>query len=304
MTGGLETIVVDNGSADGSADWVESHFPDATLIRNRDNAGFARACNQGYDASRSEFVLLLNSDTVVPPDALEKTLAFLDAQPSVGAVGCRQVFSDGRLQSTCFRFPTLRAVVQNALYLGQAWPDSPLLNWSRYGTEDFAEARPVDCVAGSFLLLRRAAVGGELFDRGYFMYGEEADLLYRLHRAGNPTFYLPDVEIVHHHSGSSKRPGVGAWAYEAKQRAILRFLWKWRGVAVASLANAVMLLATLPRAAGWVLSDLIGIVRGQQSGWERALKCRALGFHARASLSPACFDEDWAPDFGPPPDDR
>ena len=300
IAGGLETIVVDNGSADDSADWVAEHFPDATLIRNRENAGFARACNQGYEASRSEFVLLLNSDTVVPSDALEKALAFMDAHPAAGAVGCRQVFSDGRLQSTCFRFPTLRAVLQNALYLGQAFPDSPVLNWSRYGTEDFAEVRTVDCVAGSFLLLRREAVGAELFDRGYFMYGEEADLLQRMARAGHPAYYLPHIEIVHHHGASSKRPAVGAWAYEAKQRAILRFLWKWRGTAVASLANAIMLLATVPRALGWVAADAVGLLRGRQAGWERALKNRALRFHTRALLSPALFDEDWAPDFDRP----
>jgi len=294
-SGRCEVIVVDNGSSDDSAARVAARHPEVQLIRNERNLGFTRATNQAWAAAKADFALMLNSDTVVPEGTLARCLAFLEAHPEVGALGCRVRYPDGRHQGSCFRFPSLLDVTLNALYLAQLFPHSPLWNRNRYGQQSFESVREVDCVMGGFLLLRRAAVPATpLLDEGYWMYGEEADLLYRMARAGWRTVYYPDASVVHHHSASSRDPEVGALVYEAKQRAILRFLWKWRGAATAWCANAIMLLGLLPRALGWALGDLAAALRaGRAPRAERLLRARAVGFHLAAAVSPARFASSW-----------
>jgi len=102
-----QVIVVDNDSKDGSADMIASEFPQATLIRNKENRGFAAANNQGFELSSAEFVLLLNSDTLVLGDVLGQSVAYMRAHPQVGVFGCRVLNPDGTMQPTCFMVPSL-----------------------------------------------------------------------------------------------------------------------------------------------------------------------------------------------------
>src|SRR4030042_137180 len=103
----IEVLVSDNGSADGSADMVRSKFPSVILIQNGANIGYAKANNAAIKIAGGRYILLLNSDTQISPDALKKTVSFMDSEPQVAALTCRVLLSDGRLDPACHRgFPT------------------------------------------------------------------------------------------------------------------------------------------------------------------------------------------------------
>jgi hypothetical protein len=289
-----EVIVVDNGSIDGSGSLVERKFPQVTLIHNESNLGFTKATNQAFEAATAKYFLMLNSDTIVPRDAIRTCADFMERAKNVGILGCRIVYPDGSPQNSCFRFTSLRGVLLNSLYLSQLFRGSYWLNWDRYGNRAWDEPHEVDCVMGGFMIVRREAVeNGPLLDEGYFMYGEEADLCYRMKRGGWKVIYYPGAEIEHHHYGSSTEARVSAWVYEARNRAALRFLMKWRGVGHAWIANLAMLLGMVPRSIAWLAGDAISSARALRIHFSRVLKIRAFRFHLSAFLRPALFDSSW-----------
>jgi len=288
-----EVIVVDNGSDDDSVSTVENRFPEVRLIRNDGNLGFARAVNQAFDASTAPYFLMLNSDALVSPGAIDACAGYLDLHRDTAVVGCRITYPNGEPQSSCFRYPSPLGVLLTSTYLAQTFPNSPALNWDRYGRRVWDQPREVDCVMGSFMLLRRSAIREEpLLDEGYFMYGEEADLCYRLKQVGWKTVYFPGAEVAHHHGGSTRDPETAAWGYEAKQRAILRFIMKWRGTAIAWLTCLIMLVGMIPRVAGWFAGDLFTSLPASGS-MGRARRARALRFFLAACVRPRLFDSGW-----------
>ncbi|MDP2808185.1 MAG: glycosyltransferase family 2 protein, partial [bacterium] len=112
-----EIIVVDNASTDGSAEAVKEQFPQVKVIINQNNAGFAKANNQGYEISTGDYILLLNPDTVAKPGAIKTVLEFMRSTPAVGLAGCRMVDEDGNLQKTIKRMPSVTGNIIQALFL-------------------------------------------------------------------------------------------------------------------------------------------------------------------------------------------
>lgn len=295
VAGTTEIVVVDNASGDGSADMVEGEFPGVRLIRNDENLGFCRATNQAFAASSgADYVLMLNSDTEVSADAIETCVRYLDENPRVGNVGCRLTYPDGSPQNSCFRFTNLWGVVLSASYVPQLFSRSYLLNWDRYGRRNWGQPHRVDCVMGSFMMVRCAALDSpELLDEGFFMYGEEMDLCYRLHRAGRETVYLPRATAVHHSGGSTRSPALKAWAFSSTHRAHLRFLAKWRGTPVAYLANLIMTVGMVPRLVVWLVADLVGSVVRLKPTLRQSLKAQVLRFHLLGLVKPRVFHQTW-----------
>ena len=285
---------------------VEHEFPNVLLIRNTENRGFAYATNQGFARARTEYVLLLNSDAEVHQEAIGATVDFMERNTDVAIAGCRVIFPDGSPQSSCFRDPSLFAVIARAFYLSHFFPKSPLLNRDRYGFATWNYVKDVDCVMGSFMMLRRASVTEEpLLDEGYFLYGEEVDLTHRLRADGWRVVYFPGATIVHHLGGSASNPRVAAWVLEAKRRSWLRFLRKWNRAGTAWVANFIMLLGTIPRCVVWFMSDTVaGLKSGSFPQKRLILKSRVLAFHARALVQPSLFDSSWEMDEETSPDNR
>jgi len=186
-----ETIVVDNASSDGSSDMVQREFPGVRLITNANNVGFTRANNQGIAASGGRYVLLLNSDTRLPPGALASLVQFMEQHSTVGACGPRLVQADGRAQAFVFGGdPTLLYLLRRGLYR-LLWR-KPLHDWR---TNQIQEA---DWVSGACLLARREAIDQVgLLDENIFMYFEDNDWCLRFRKAGWKVYYNPKVEIVH-----------------------------------------------------------------------------------------------------------
>ncbi len=210
----FEVCVVDNGSTDGSGGMLEAEFPQARRILNPDNRGYPAANNQGLrllgfpdSADAPRFALLLNPDTELPPDALAKMLAFMDAHPEAGVVGPKLVRQDGSLDLACRRsFPSPEVSFYRFSGLARLFPRSR--RFGRYNLTylDPDEMAEVDSVVGAFMMVRREAIAQVgLLDEGFFMYGEDLDWCYRIKAAGWKVYYNPEVTVLHIKRAASTR---------------------------------------------------------------------------------------------------
>ena len=290
----LEVIVVDNGSSDGSAAMVHREFPAVLLVENELNLGFTRATNQACERSSGDYLLMLNSDTVVESGTIRSSRAFLEAHPRVGALGCQLRNEDGTPQSTCFRFPSLFGLLMTSTRLAQMFPEHRLLNWDRYGGRNWAGPSEVDVVMGSFLMVRRSACRTPtLLDDAYFMYAEETDLCRRLREDGWLVMFLPEVSITHVHGASSKTMAQLAWSDEAKKRGILRFLFTWRGPGVAWTANLIMLAGCSRGSSVGRVLDLRGSLQTRRLRRVQLWRARGLRMHLDMLVQPDRALEPW-----------
>lgn len=200
-----EVVVVDNNSGDGSVEMVAAEFPQVILIANHDNVGFGAANNQAMAQCHGRWILLLNPDTIVRQSAIDCMLEKMKAAPDVAVLGCRLENGDGTLQKwTGGAFPTFWNLVSHYFFLDRllpaAWRPAPL-----YLDRDVQEDVSVGWVSGACMLLRRDVVGEEIFSPYFFMYGEDMELCYRMHKAGHEVIYTPAASIVHFQGESMKQ---------------------------------------------------------------------------------------------------
>lgn len=201
----VQVIVVDNASADGSAQMVRESFPSVELIANPENRYYAAANNQALRAAAAPLKLLLNSDIEVPADGLRTLVDWMRERPRVGALAPRLVYPDGRLQHSCRSFPSPDTVMFEALGLSRLLPSSRLFGKYRMTWWGYDEDRPVDQPMASALLLRAEAleeVG--LLDEQFPMFFNDVDLCRRLWDAGWEVWFTPTVTMTHHHGGSTR----------------------------------------------------------------------------------------------------
>jgi hypothetical protein len=201
-----EIIVVDNNSADGSADAIAAHPAAPKLVAHSDNIGFGRANNLAAEHATGEYVLLLNPDTIVRDRAIDRMVGFARENKRALIWGGRTVFADGTLNpASCWQRITLFNLIARATGLAGLFPHSPVFNPEAYGGWPRDTVREVDIVSGCFLLIPRSiwmALGG--FDPQFFMYGEEADLCLRARRIGARPLLNPHATIVHLGGASEK----------------------------------------------------------------------------------------------------
>ena len=203
-----DVVVVDNESRDGTADVVETEFPDARVVPSR-NHGFSHANNRGLMTCDARYVLFLNPDTEIVEGTFEDLVRAMDARPTVGLIGVRQVTPDGRMDKTIRRFPNaLRA-------LGDSFATERLPRRPRWlGERELDRSvydREVDCdwTSGSFMLARREAIESAGFlDERYFMYSDETDFCRRIKAAGWEIRHLPSMTIIHHEGKAGIKPSI------------------------------------------------------------------------------------------------
>jgi GT2 family glycosyltransferase len=218
----LQVVVVDNASRDGSAAMVRAQYPGVRLIEAGANVGFAKANNLGIRATASELVLLLNSDTVVPPHALDRLVAALDRYPSVVAAGPRLVDGAGNAELSWGQMISPRAEWRQwSLMRGLARGDAAI----RAAIDKLSrEERVVDWVSGACLLVRRTdaeAVG--LLDERYFMYTEDVDFCAALRAHGGTVLFAPSAEVIHLRGRSAATaPAATAARYHESHLAFYR----------------------------------------------------------------------------------
>ena len=249
----FDVWVVDNASDDGSAQMTRDDFPQACLIESGENLGFAGGNNLAINASNGCYVLLLNSDTIVKPGALTTLVQFLDENLHVGAAGSRLLNLDESLQPSCHPLPTLSRELWRLFHLDKLWA------YGRYHMHkwDTIQPRQVDIIQGASFIVRRDVLDKVgLLDDSYFMYSEEVDLCYRLHKADWDLYWVPESQVIHY-GGQSTRL-VAADMFIELYRGKYHYFQKNYGNLAAALYKLILTAAALPRLI------LFGLARLQQ----------------------------------------
>ena len=192
-----DIVVVDNCSKDDTVEYLQKHYPDVQLIINKENVGFAKANNQAIRQTDSEYVLLLNPDTIVYESTIRGCVDFMDTHPKAGGAGVRMLTREGNVAPESRRaIPTPWVAMLKMLGFTRRYYMSDL-PWDEPGQ--------IEAISGASCLLRRKALDEVgLLDEDYFMYGEDIDLSYRLLKGGWQNWYLP-YDIVHYKGGSTQK---------------------------------------------------------------------------------------------------
>jgi hypothetical protein len=235
---GVPTVVVDNGSSDGTVAFVRERFPDVRVIET-ENRGLAAGWNIGLRETESRYALILNADAWLVGDALERLVEAADERPRAAVVGPRLSNPDGTLQRSVRGFPTLWRLATEYFFLRKLAPGSSALNAFYAGGFGHDEVREVEVVMGSCMLVRRAAVreAGAL-DEDFFLFSEETDWCYRFREAGWQVVFFPGAECVHVRGASH-----GGRLYRENLRGHLRFISKHHGQRQAKRARRLLLAA-------------------------------------------------------------
>ncbi len=219
----LEIVVVDNASADCTAEMVQAEFPTIQLIANTDNKGYAEGNNQALAAATGDWLLLLNPDVTVHEDSLTAALAWMQAYPEAAVLGCRLIGPDGQTQRSLRGFPDLGPVLWEFLGLSRLLPRSRVFGAYRMTWFGYDQTLEVDQPMGSFLLLTRAAyetVGG--LDTKFPIFFNEVDWCWRAKRDhGLKIYYTPDVSVTHFGAASTRQ--VRTSMIRESHRSLLRF---------------------------------------------------------------------------------
>jgi N-acetylglucosaminyl-diphospho-decaprenol L-rhamnosyltransferase len=243
---GLETVVVDHGSTDGTLELVRSRFPSVTLVE-QENRGLGAGWNTGIRETSAPYVLVLNSDAWLVEDAADRLVRFAEGIPKAAWVAPRLLNPDGSLQPSVRGFPTPWRLATEYLFLRKLAPRSRMLN-AFYGAGfRHDEIREVEFAKAAAFLIRREAfeeVGP--FDEQFFLFSEETDWSYRARAAGWRTLFFPEAEAVHVGGASWRRESAAL--FREQVRGHLRFLVKHRGEAAAERARRVILAGLRLRA--------------------------------------------------------
>ncbi len=249
-----EIIVVDNGSADGSAKAIKGRFPDVRIIANKTNRGYAAACNQGIRESQGRYVLLLNSDIVILDGAIEKTVIYADCKPDAGLIACQVRNDDGSVLKTSFCFPSIPNLIFWTFGLSKIFKNNRLFGRERMKWWARDTERQVDVITGMFMLARRHAIDEVgLMDEDYFFYGEEVDWCYRFHKAGWKVMFWPGAGIVHVGGGRQSSRKVPVRAFVQEQKSTLIFFRKRRGQISYFAARTMFVILYTLRYCFWTL---------------------------------------------------
>lgn len=239
FVGGYEIILVDSSvdpAATAEAARIAAEFPEVRYVRDPDDRGYGGGNNLGARQARGEFLIVSNAD--IDPthfDALApaRLLAFARENPDAGIVAPRLIYSDGQIQESARRFPRLtdhfiKRTPLRMLPRFRRWHAGYLMR-----DASFTAAKKVDWVVGAFFLVRRDVfLGADGFDEArFYMFLEDTDLCRRLGLAGHPTWYLPEISVLHGHSRASEAP---VWRMPFRRVAwihlgsVVKYFWKWR----------------------------------------------------------------------------
>ena len=259
-SGVTDIVVVDNGSTDGSTALVRTLGVPCRLIRASRNGGYGAGANLGARSSQRELLFICNPDLVTEPDAIERLAEALDAHLDAAVAGPMLLETDGSVYPSGRTFPDLGEALGHG-FVGLFWRDNPWTRRYRLVGDEQHRARNADWVSGASFLVRRdafEAVGG--FDEAYFMYVEDVDLCWRLHRAGWAVLYEPSSRVVHEQGRSPSREPYRMLV--AHHRSILRFAGRSTEgrrrlllPLVAVALGARLVLASLERYVGTVRSN-------------------------------------------------
>jgi GT2 family glycosyltransferase len=207
----LDIIIIDNGSSDGSEEYITTTYGHKIkYIYNPINQGFAKANNQGFQHAKGDFILVLNPDTIIAEDTLQKCIDYLLLHPNVGALGVRMIDGSGQFLPESKRaIPSLWTSFTKISGLSDLFPQSDLFTGYYLGNINELDTANVQVLSGAFMMLPKHViheVNG--FDEDYFMYGEDIDLCVKIKKLGFDICYFPETTIIHFKGESSSRSSI------------------------------------------------------------------------------------------------
>jgi len=235
-----EIVVVDNASSDDSVKMIKQHFPDITLIENKNNRGFAGANNQALEIVKGNYVVLINPDTIVQEDVFSGLFEFMEANTDAGCATCKLLNPDGSFSiDSRHSIPTPSAAFWKFIGFDKLFPDNSVFAKYNLTYLNKEKTYPIDAVSGSFMFLRKTAIDQVgMFDEDYFMYCEDIDYCVRLNKSGWTNYYVPVSNVLHFKGESSKK---NYWKFVKNfQRSLYVFYkkhfsgmyFKWFGIIV------------------------------------------------------------------------
>lgn len=252
-----ETIVIDNGSTDGTAEMLSHQFPEAKVIRNENNLGFTKAVNAGMRVAVGEYLFVLNNDVIVLPEALNKLIKFMEENNNVGIAGCRLFYPDGGNQATCFKDRTILSAIAEAFFIDRFFKNIAELPVAEIEKRDSSEKIYPDWIMGAAMIIRRDVIektGG--FDETSFT-GDE-DICFKARALGFKVGFVSDASMVHRHrqssfpeSGKLDAEWVGRMYFEFQRSGCLAFIRRnplWKGkifIAIKKTGTIIRLLAAI-----------------------------------------------------------
>jgi len=208
-----QIIVIDNASTDHTKEAINQRFPDVEVIKSKKNLGFSRGNNLAIPKIKSPYVLFLNPDTIIKGHAISNTLKFIKTKPKAGAVTCKVLLPEGKIDYSCHRgFPSPWNAFCYFSGLSRIFPSSKLFAGYTASYLDLKKTHRVDCISGTFFLVKReAAEQVGWWDTDYFWNGEDIEFCFNLRKRGFEIYYYPKEYIIHYKGSSSglrKREGL------------------------------------------------------------------------------------------------
>lgn len=203
----LEVFVVDNASSDGSPDMVRKEFPQAKLIKNTANMGFAKANNQAIKISQGDFILFLNTDVEVLNNCVNKMFHLMKENSKIAGLTCQSLYDDKKtVQHNCRRFPKIMTALFDNTFLGRWFPENKVIKSYRMRDWAFDNFREVDQPPMTCFMVRRKVVDTVgLLDENLFLFFNDVDWCFRIKGVGFKIFHTPDAQVIHYESISVNR---------------------------------------------------------------------------------------------------
>ncbi len=205
-----EILVIDNGSVDESIAYLQPIFSSVIFIQNSSNEGFAKANNRALTQAKGKYILFLNPDTIIGEESLQQCIGFFEAHKNAGAVGVRMIDGSGKFLPESKRsFPTMLSAIFKLSGLANVFNRSSFFNKYALGNLDELQIHEVDVIAGAFMMVKKSLLNSlNGFDERYFMYGEDIDLSYRIHKAGFKNYYVGTISIIHFKGESARKHSI------------------------------------------------------------------------------------------------
>jgi len=236
----LETVVIDNDSADGSAE-IAAGFPMVRVVRRGRNDGFARAANLGLSLTGSRYTLFLNPDAVVTEGSIGSMKEYMDSHPDVAGVAPQLLNFDGTIQRSCREFPGLLTILGEFLLMPWVRKMFPKLDRYRMGYFDHTGTREVDQPMASCLMLRRKILEGTgPLDESMPIFFNDVDLCRRIRECGGRIVFYPSARVYHYSGGSTRTMGIAKELHLA--RSMHRYMRKHSSTFSAYLSGLLLIV--------------------------------------------------------------
>lgn len=242
-----EIIIVDNGSSDGSVEFIRDNYPQTQLIENKTNVGFAKAVNEGIKTAKGKYLYILNQDLRFRKGTARSLLDRIKQDDTIGMIGPKFVGFDGRLQWSARAFPSYRHIIYRALFLDRLFPRHPEFSSWRMGWFDHEHERFVDQPMGAVMLIPREVVERVGYmDENFPLLFNDVDYCRRMKEAGYRLLYYPGAVVEHFVGGSTKKMPVKLRI--ASHRSLYRYLRKYARPAEYPLLwlSGFLLMVSLP----------------------------------------------------------